>query len=97
MLGFLLQFSFVIFTVFSNMSTNQQRFSEDAPQPSDFVKVPFVDPMSCDAVARRLHSMRAVPHQHSETTALELSDRITGRVCVHHDHLNLLVNLLRRC
>ncbi len=37
-LGFLLQFSFVIFTVFSNMSTNQQRFSEDAPQPSDFVK-----------------------------------------------------------
>ena len=31
--------SFVIFTVFSNMSTNQQRFSEDAPQPSDFVKV----------------------------------------------------------
>ena len=40
-LGFLLQFSFVIFTVFSNMSTNQQRFSEEAPQPSDFVKVPI--------------------------------------------------------
>ena len=43
-LGFLLQFSFVIFTVFSNMSTNQQRFSEDAPQPSDFVKVCLLHP-----------------------------------------------------
>ena len=49
-LGFLLQFSFVIFTVFSNMSTNQQRFSEDAPQPSDFVKV-CPDPCAIESSA----------------------------------------------
>ena len=32
------QFGFILFTIFSNMATNQQRYAEHDAQPSDFIK-----------------------------------------------------------
>ncbi len=33
------QFAFILFTIFSNISTNRQRYAEHEAQPSDFIKV----------------------------------------------------------
>lgn len=57
LVGFFAQFIFVIFTILSNIQTNQERYVTGDSQPSDFIKVGLVVGLQADCCLDQFNSI----------------------------------------